>query len=138
MTPSWLALCASQGGAVTSPIAQMPVDIGAAIAVGVDMALVGLHAELLEPDILGVGDDADRDDGVAEALLVDLAVLGLDLRRDALGVGLELLDARRRSGSSCPAWSSALCERRRETSSSSTGTIRSSISTTVTLAPMSL
>ena len=57
------------------------------------MALGGFDAELLEPDILGVGGDPDRDDAVAEALLLDLAVLGLDLRRDALGIGLEALDA---------------------------------------------
>ena len=43
--------------------------VGAAHRVGVDMALGGLHAERLEPDILGVRDDADRDDAVAEALL---------------------------------------------------------------------
>ena len=43
--------------------------IGAAHRIGVDEALGGLHAELLEPDILGVGNDADRDDGVAEAVL---------------------------------------------------------------------
>ena len=37
--------------------------VGAAHGVGVDMALGGFHAELLEPDILGVGGDPDRDDG---------------------------------------------------------------------------
>ena len=57
------------------------------------MALGGFHAERLEPDILGVGHDADRDDAVAEALLGRLAVAGLDLRGDALRVGLEALDA---------------------------------------------
>ena len=67
-------------------------DIGAAHRVGVDMPLGGLDAQRLEPDILGVGGDPDRDDGVAEAALGDLAVLGLDRRRDALGVGLEALD----------------------------------------------
>ena len=56
------------------------------------MALGGFDAELLEPDVLGVGDDADGDDAVGEALLGDLAVLGLDLGGDALGVGLEALD----------------------------------------------
>jgi hypothetical protein len=38
------------------------------------MALGGFHAERLEPDVLGVGKDADRDDAVAEALLARLAV----------------------------------------------------------------
>ena len=42
------------------------LDIGAAVAVGDDMAAVGLHAQRLEADILAVGDDADGDDGVAE------------------------------------------------------------------------
>ena len=41
------------------------LDIGAGIAVHQDMAAVGLHAERLEADILAIGDDADRDDGVA-------------------------------------------------------------------------
>ena len=43
------------------------LDVGAAVAVGDDMAAVGLHAQRLEPDILGVGDDADGDDGVARS-----------------------------------------------------------------------
>ena len=59
---SCIALCASHGGAVTSPIAQMPATLVRHVRVGVDMALGGFHAERLEPDILGVGDDADRDD----------------------------------------------------------------------------
>ena len=84
MTPSWLALCASHGGAVTSPIAQMPGTLVRHIGSVSMMTAVGLHAELLEADILGVRHDPDRDDGMAEALLGDLAVGGLDLRRDAL------------------------------------------------------
>ena len=48
--------------------------IGAAHRVGVDMALGGLHAQRFEPDILGVRDDPDGDDAVAEALLDCLAV----------------------------------------------------------------
>ena len=95
ITPSWLALCASHGGAVTSPIAQSPATLVRHIG-SVSMWPGGLHAERLEPDILGVGSDADRDDGVAEAALGGLAVLGLDRRGDALGVGLEALDAGRR------------------------------------------
>ena len=70
--------------------------VGAAHRVGVDMPLGRLHAQRFEPDILGVRDDPDGDDGVAEAMLGGLAVLGLDRRGDALGVGLEALDARRR------------------------------------------
>ena len=45
------------------------LDIGPAVAVDDDMAAVGLHAQRLEPDILGVRDDADGDDGVAEIAL---------------------------------------------------------------------
>ena len=44
-------------------------DVGAAHRVGLEEAAVHRHAQFLEPDILGVGDDPDRDDGVAEALL---------------------------------------------------------------------
>ena len=58
------------------------------------MALGRFHAERLEPDILGVGHDADRDDAVAEAVLGRLAIAGLDLRRDALRVGGQALDPR--------------------------------------------
>src|SRR3546814_19987777 len=46
------------------------VHIGAAIGIGVDMALGGFHAQGLQTDVFGVGRDADGDDGVAE-LLVD-------------------------------------------------------------------
>ena len=93
VTPSWLALCASHGGAVTSPIAQMPGHVGAAHRVGVDMALGGFHAERFEPDILGVRHDPDGDDAMAELVLGRLAVAGLDLGGDALCVGLQALDA---------------------------------------------
>ena len=56
------------------------------------MTLGGFDAQALEPDILGVWRDADRDDGVAEAALGGLAVLGLDRRGNALGVGFQALD----------------------------------------------
>src|SRR3546814_3549473 len=57
------------------------------------MALGRLHAERLEADILGVRDDADRDDGVAEFGRFGLAVLGLDLGGDAVRGRLQFLDA---------------------------------------------
>src|SRR3546814_7243506 len=44
-------------------------------------------------DILGIRDDADRDDRVAEFGRFGLAVLGLDLRGDAGGGRLQFLDA---------------------------------------------
>ena len=94
MTPSWLALCASHGR--RGDVADRPDagHVGAAHRVGLDEAAVRRHAELLEPDVLGVGDDADGDDGVAEALLGDLAVLGLDLaRRRPCASALSALDA---------------------------------------------
>src|SRR3546814_8606106 len=45
-----------------------------------------------EADILGVRDDADRDDRVAEFGAFGLAVLGLDLRGDAGRGRLQFLD----------------------------------------------
>ena len=69
VTPSWLALCASQGGAVTSPIAQMPGTLVRHIGSVSMWPLVVFTPSCFEPDILGVRDDADRDDGMAEALL---------------------------------------------------------------------
>ena len=56
------------------------------------MALGRLHAERFEPYILGIRDDPDRDDRVAEFGAFGLAVLGLDLRSDAVGGGFEFLD----------------------------------------------
>ena len=62
MTPSWLALCASQGG--PAEIADR-VDAGlagAAILVDHDMGALDLDLGALEPDILDVADDADGGD----------------------------------------------------------------------------
>src|SRR3546814_8785845 len=44
------------------------LDICAAIGIGIDMALGRFDAELFQPDILGVGQDADRNDRVAEIM----------------------------------------------------------------------
>src|SRR3546814_14302207 len=44
-----------------------PLDIGAAQAIGLDMAAFGVDFQCLEPDILGVGDTADRADDMRSA-----------------------------------------------------------------------
>jgi hypothetical protein len=54
---------------------------GAAVAVDLDEAAVDLGTGLLEPDVLGVGDNADGDDAVAELGVLDLAALVLDCGR---------------------------------------------------------
>src|SRR3546814_17897985 len=51
-----------------------------------------LDAERVEPDALGIGDDADRDDRMAVIARLDLAVLGLDLRRHAGRARFQFLD----------------------------------------------
>src|SRR5690606_22929165 len=68
------------------------LGLRAAVAVDLDEAAIELD-QLVEPDVFGVRDDADGDDAVAELALRDLAVLALDLRIDAVGAGLEVLDA---------------------------------------------
>jgi hypothetical protein len=70
-------------------------DIGLAGRVGDDVAALGLHAQRLEPDILGVRHDADRDDDMAELLDGDLAVLVLDRRLHARTGDFQLVDAGR-------------------------------------------
>ena len=105
ITPSWLALCASHGGAVTSPIAQRPGTLVRHMGSVSIWPLVGLDTQRLQPDIFGIGDDADGDDAVAEFGFDDLAVLALDLGGDAGGAGLQRLRPLPRSGSSCPAFS---------------------------------
>jgi hypothetical protein len=69
-------------------------DVRAAHGVGIDMALGRFHAQRLQPDVLGVRNDADRDDGMAEAMFRRLSILGLDRRGDDLRVRLQALDAR--------------------------------------------
>ena len=69
------------------------VDIGAAIAIGLDVTPVSLDAELLQPDLLGIRYDPDRDDRVAELFRSDGAVLALDLRGHAIGARGQALDA---------------------------------------------
>src|SRR3546814_13394104 len=61
------------------------LDICAAIGIGIDMALGRFDAELFQPAILGVGQDADRNDRVAEIMARALAVACLDARADSLG-----------------------------------------------------
>src|SRR3569833_2927581 len=68
-------------------------NIGAAVAVGFDMATVGLHAQSFETDVLRIRHNADCDDGVRELLRLDLAVLALDGRGDAVRACLQLLDS---------------------------------------------
>src|SRR6476660_7296805 len=89
VTASCIALCASHGG--DCPQAG---HVGAAVWIGVDMALGRFHLQGLDPDILGVGHNPDRDDGMAEAVLGRLAIAGLDLRRNALRVRGHALDPR--------------------------------------------
>src|SRR3546814_14104956 len=72
------------------------LDICAAIGMGIDMALGRFDAELFQPDILGVGQDADRNDRVAEIMARALAVARLDARADSLGGRRQLLDTRAR------------------------------------------
>ena len=63
-------------------VADRPQALGGGAAVGIDLdeAAVELGARLLEPEVLGVGGDADGDDDVAVLAGLDLAVLALDLR----------------------------------------------------------
>src|SRR4029453_17301256 len=67
--------------------------VRAAHRIGLEEAAVGLDAEFLEADILRVGGDPYRNDGMGEALLGDLAVGALDLRGDALPVRDQAFDA---------------------------------------------
>ena len=78
---------------MTSPIAQMPGDLGAEVVVGLDLAaLVDLEAGLVEAEAVGVGPAADRDQhDVGLDRLGRAARGGLDRQR-----GLVALDARRR------------------------------------------
>ena len=134
--PSWLRLVREPGR--RGYVADRPNagHVGAAHRIGVDMALGRFHAERLEADILGVGDDPDGDDGMAEALLAGLSIAGLDLGRDALAS----LTLRLSTPALVRIVSPCFCRLLASwalTSESSTGTTRSSISTTVTFAPRS-
>src|SRR4051794_30370556 len=69
---------------------------GAAHWIGVDVTPRSFHAERFEANILGVRQDTDGDNAVAEALLAGLSIARLDLRGDPLGVGGQALDTCRR------------------------------------------
>src|SRR5690606_23227247 len=74
-------------------VTDRPDPLGLRAAIRIDLDEPAVHFdELLEPDVLGVGDDADGDDDVAVFARLDLAVLALDLRRDALVRDLEFLE----------------------------------------------
>src|SRR3546814_9041729 len=70
------------------------LDIGAAHFVGLqETALVHGDAQLLEADILRIGDDADGDDHMAEFGGAFLAGLVLQLDLDTVGADLDVADA---------------------------------------------
>src|SRR6185437_10342515 len=66
-------------------------DIGLAVAVDDDAAALGLHAELLEAEILDVADDADGGDDALGRDLLGLAIR-LDGGGDAVGLLVEFAD----------------------------------------------
>ena len=133
MTPSCSALCASIGGPATSPMAQTPGTLVRAVIVDDDGAAVDLHAELLEPEILGIADDADRRDQPLGRDVCGLALPSSIVRDDAVGGLVDLGDLG--VGHELDA---ALFERLRACaaiSASSTGRICGSSSMIVTSAP---
>src|SRR5690606_9064401 len=74
-------------------VADRPQALGLGAAVGVDLDKSAVHVDqLLEADVLGGRNDADGDDDMAVLAALDLAVLALGLRGDALVGVLELLD----------------------------------------------
>ncbi|PAV92830.1 hypothetical protein WR25_24902 [Diploscapter pachys] len=70
------------------------LDVRPAVAVDLDVAALRLDAQRLQPDILGVRHDADRDDRMAEFGAGDLAVCVLDRGGDAVRARLQLFEAR--------------------------------------------
>ena len=64
--------------------------VGLAVAVDHDGAAVGLHAELLQPEVLDIADDADRRDDAIDRHLLRAALAVVDGRGDAVGLLVEL------------------------------------------------
>ena len=62
ITPSWLALCASQGGPTTIADRVDARLAGAQPLVDDDMGALDLDLGAFEADILDIADDADRED----------------------------------------------------------------------------
>ena len=60
-----------------------PRHVGSAHRVGLQEPAVHLDTKRLQPDIFGIGYDANRDDNMAELFDRDLAIGGLDLGLDA-------------------------------------------------------
>ena len=73
--------------------------VGAAEAVGDDGAALGLHAELLEPEVLDVADHADGRDHALDGERLRAALAVVDGGGDAVGLLVELRRPWRRSGS---------------------------------------
>ena len=71
--------------------------VGAAEAVGDDDAALGLHAELLEAEVLDVADHADGRDHPLDGERLRAAFAVVDRRRDAVGLLVELRRPWRRS-----------------------------------------
>ena len=80
MTPSWLALWASQGGAGDVADGVEAGLAGAAVLVDDDVGAVDLHPGAFEAEVLDVADDADGGDHAVDGDLLRLAA-GLDRRR---------------------------------------------------------
>src|SRR3546814_19240044 len=79
---------------LTALFRSQALNIGAAHFVGLqDTALVQCDAQLLEADILRIGDDADGDDHMAEFGGAFLAGLVLQLDLDTVGADLDVADA---------------------------------------------
>ena len=62
ITPSWLGLVRQPRRAGDVADGVEAGHVGPAEAVGHDVAAVDLHAERLEPEVLGIADDADGED----------------------------------------------------------------------------
>src|SRR5690606_4396778 len=75
-------------------IADRPQPLGCRPAIGIDLddPAVELHAEVLEPELFGIGYDADGDDHVAVVAAFDFAVLALDPDRDTAAAHFQILE----------------------------------------------
>src|SRR5258708_5808118 len=71
----------------SSDIADRPNTrhVGATKRIGIDMTLCGFDPKRLEPNILAVGENADRNDNVTETLLGNLSIGRLDFGSDTFG-----------------------------------------------------
>ena len=74
-------------------IADCPQALGFGAAVGINLDKTAIYVrELLYPDVLRIGHDADGNDAMRELMFSNLAVLTLDLGLHALGVRLDIFN----------------------------------------------